>query len=298
MSTGDVRRPKVNEISTKAVAADGDKPDATGPKSSKAGASKSTSSAKSGGSAKSGASRPGGKPGGGKGTPGRASGGKGRKPVTPVKVNQGVNWGPIAMYGTAGLLALLIVGFGAFVLIREASKGTWQERAAAIPGIQNFLTSNPDWFQYGTEGNHKNGVLEYKTAPPVGGVHNPVWQNCNGDVYTSPIAKEQATHSMEHGAVWVTYRPDLPQAEIDALKSKVEGRTYTLMSPYPGLDKPISLQAWGYQLKVDNASDERIDEFISALRQNATVEENATCGNGITDATEKPLDLQPDNATG
>ena len=39
------------------------------------------------------------------------------------------------------------------------------------------------------------------------------------------------------------------------------------MSPYPGLDAPISLQAWGYQLKVDNADDPRIDDFIKALRQ-------------------------------
>ena len=45
-----------------------------------------------------------------------------------------------------------------------------------------------------------------------------------------------------------------------------------LMSPYPGLDAPISLQAWGYQLKVDNADDGRIDEFINALRKNATSE--------------------------
>ena len=44
------------------------------------------------------------------------------------------------------------------------------------------------------------------------------------------------------------------------------------MSPYEGLDKPISLQAWGYQLKVDNADDGRIDEFIKALRENASVE--------------------------
>ena len=42
------------------------------------------------------------------------------------------------------------------------------------------------------------------------------------------------------------------------------------MSPVDDLDKPISLQAWGYQLKVDNADDARIDEFIKALRMNAS----------------------------
>ena len=44
------------------------------------------------------------------------------------------------------------------------------------------------------------------------------------------------------------------------------------MSPFEGLDTPISLQAWGYQLKVDNADDSRIDEFIKALRVNASIE--------------------------
>ena len=61
-----------------------------------------------------------------------------------------------------------------------------------------------------------------------------------------------------------------------------------LMSPYPGLDKPISLQAWGYQLKVDNADDSRIDEFIKALRQNATQEPQAGCSSGITTPDRSP----------
>ena len=41
-----------------------------------------------------------------------------------------------------------------------------------------------------------------------------------------------------------------------------------VMSPYPGLDSPVSLQSWGHQLKVDDATDPRIDEFISSLKQN------------------------------
>ena len=93
-------------------------------------------------------------------------------------------------------------------------------------------------------------------------MHNAAWQNCMGDVYDAPIANEHAVHSLEHGAVWITYRPGLPQDQLDKLAGKVRGVEKMLMSPYEGLDKPISLQAWGYQLKVDNADDPRIDEFI------------------------------------
>jgi hypothetical protein len=66
-----------------------------------------------------------------------------------------------------------------------------------------------------------------------------------------------------------------------------------LMSPYPGLDAPISLQAWGYQLKLNDVTDKRIDQFIDALRINATQEPQAGCSGGITDATPTPLDMAP-----
>jgi hypothetical protein len=55
-----------------------------------------------------------------------------------------------------------------------------------------------------------------------------------------------------------------------------------LMSPIANLDKNISLQAWGYQLKLDNANDKRIDEFIKDLRLNATMEPGAACSSGNT----------------
>ena len=60
------------------------------------------------------------------------------------------------------------------------------------------------------------------------------------------------------------------------------------MSPYRGPRQAVSLQAWGYQLKVDNADDGRIDEFIKALRLNASVEPGATCSSGITATGDTP----------
>jgi hypothetical protein len=40
-------------------------------------------------------------------------------------------------------------------------------------------------------------------------------------------------HSLEHGAVWITYDPALPEAEIDALKDRLD-ENYTLLSPFEG----------------------------------------------------------------
>ena len=103
---------------------------------------------------------------------------------------------------------------------------------------------------------------------------------------------------MEHGAVWITYNPSLPADQVETLAKKVRGHDYMLMSPFPNQDKPISLQTWGYQLKVDKASDGRIDQFIKTLKQKAAFEQGATCssGNMITETGTTPRDLGKDQA--
>jgi len=222
----------------------------------------------------------------------KKSGGKGggRPPVAPVRVRQGRSWGPIALSAIVALVAVGIVGFGVYEVFK--SNETWKDQANAISGIVNYNKTDP---QLTRSGQHQYGHIAYKQSPPVAGPHNYNWQRCQGDVYPEQIANEHAVHALEHGAVWITYRPDLPKDQVEKLASKVRGNDFMLMSPYPGLDKPISLQAWGYQLKVDNANDSRIDAFIKALRQNATQEPGAACstasGNYITGTGTTPHDL-------
>ncbi|MGH3434309.1 MAG: DUF3105 domain-containing protein [Thermocrispum sp.] len=126
----------------------------------------------------------------------------------------------------------------------------------------------------------ENERVDYQQQPPFGGAHDPVWAACDGVVYQQAVRNEHMVHSLEHGAVWIAYNPDrVDQAGVSALSAKVTGRPYTMMSPYPGLDQPISLQSWGFQLKVSDPADPRIDQFIDALRQNqeTTPEPNAPC---------------------
>jgi hypothetical protein len=219
---------------------------------------------------------------------GQSKGGrKGRKPIAPVKVGKDRNWGPIAMFVAVGLIAAGIIGY-AFWAQRDAQSLEWPERAAAIDGLVNYREENPDMLTR----DHQAGQLPYEVLPPVGGNHNGAWQNCQGNVFAEPIASEHAVHSLEHGAVWVTYRPDLPADQVDTLAGLVDGNDKLFMSPFPDLDAPISLQAWGYQLKVDNASDDRINEFIRTLRVNASIEgPSARCDGGITSTGAVPQNL-------
>jgi hypothetical protein len=211
--------------------------------------------------------------------------------IAPVKVQQERPWGAIALFTAVAVVAVGIIGFAGYQVYQNGL--TWQERADKINGIVNYHKKDPQSLTYEQ---HTYGQIKYKYNPPVGGTHNPNWQRCLGDVYNAPIASEHAVHSEEHGAVWITYRPGLPADQIETLAKKVRGHDFTLMSPFEGLDAPISLQTWGYQLKVDNASDPRIDEFIKTLRQKAAFEQGATCssGNMITETGTTPRDLGKD----
>ena len=216
-------------------------------------------------------------------SPRPGSGGKpaskgGRKPSgKPVPIKQPKPWGLIALGTVVAVAAVLIVGYGVYV-VRDSGKPFGSRASQQITGLVNYRKSDTDPAR-----NHKPGQLTYKQSPPVGGDHNPTWENCEGTVYDKEIPKEHAVHSMEHGAVWVTYNPKtLSEAGVASLKKKVQGKNYMLMSPYPDLDKPISLQAWGLQLKLDKVSDDRIDDFIAKFRESASVEPGATCSGGVT----------------
>jgi hypothetical protein len=215
---------------------------------------------------------------------GKKGGKKGRKPVGPVKVGKERNWGPIMLFVVVGLVAAVLIGWATWAVLSQDTR-PWEEQAADIEGIVNFRAEQPDLLAR----DHVSGPVNYQVNPPVGGEHNGTWQNCTGTVYEDQIPSEHAVHSLEHGAVWVTYDPALPQDQVDALAGKIRGNDYTMMSPYEGLDAPISLQAWGYQLKVDDAGDDRIDQFIRTLRVNASIEPGATCGGGITATGTVPI---------
>ena len=108
-----------------------------------------------------------------------------------------------------------------------------------------------------------------RMGPPVGGPHPERWAACSGVAYPNPIRNAEAVHSLEHGAVWITYDPARTSGVVlQALTGRVTGDPYLLLSPYPGLDTSISLQAWGHRLALATAEEPRFEQFIQALRNN------------------------------
>lgn len=141
----------------------------------------------------------------------------------------------------------------------------------ALDGLQRFEDLSFE---------HVAGPVAYAETPPVGGAHSPFWQNCG--IYDQPIPNEQAVHSMEHGAVWITYRPDLPPDQVALLRELVQGRSHALLSPYSELPTPVVASAWGVQLQVNGADDPRLPFFIDEFHQGAqTPERGAPCRSGV-----------------
>jgi hypothetical protein len=128
---------------------------------------------------------------------------------------------------------------------------------------------------------HDDGyVSEESDIPPVGGLHHAQFQNCG--IYLSPIESGKAVHSMEHGAIWITYEPGLPVGDVTLLQEKVRGSEYLLLSPFIGQRYPIVLTAWGAQLALEKADDPRIDQFLTRyLLGPAIPERGAACKGGL-----------------
>jgi hypothetical protein len=233
---------------------------------------------------------------------------KSRTPPPPVSRGEGVPWITV---GAVTLVVLLVVGIFWVVYSKTQEKNqaadalaAWvpsesnPDPSTAIPGIYVGASTPATADTPASYIDYKAAIhitsdqrVNYNRYPPVGGPHDGTWANCNGIVYGTAVRSENMVHTLEHGAVWITYNPDtISDADLTVLKGLVDKQPYTTLTPYPGLDATVSLQAWAHQLKVSSATDERVQQFITALRQNRWVypETGATCQQPSFDVTNPP----------
>jgi hypothetical protein len=118
----------------------------------------------------------------------------------------------------------------------------------------------------------------YDMSPPAGGQHNQMWLNCG--IYDQPQPNENAVHSLEHGAVWVTYNPDeVSGDDLEALRDEMPS-TYAILSPFPELQAPVVASAWGQQVELTGVDDERLESFIDKFWRSADVPESGSSCSG------------------
>jgi len=210
----------------------------------------------------------------GKGAPAPRSGAaKGRtRPPTQVVTQPRRPWGLIAAAIAVVLFAVAAIGY-AVVKVDEATADEITSPSELGKALKTF--------DYAKGQDHVTDPVDYSESPPVGGPHDPTWADCTGTVYDVDIRHENAVHSMEHGAVWITYNPDeVSDADLQTL-SKLADTSGRMMSPYAGLDSPISIQSWNHQLKADSAGDKRLAQFADFFTRNPEYypEVGASCEN-------------------
>jgi hypothetical protein len=169
----------------------------------------------------------------------------------------------LAMFG--GLLAF--VGLVYVILI-----GTLNEPASGIPeGTREVQV---------TSALHVQGQIYNPDEVPAGGDMSSAWLNCG--FYSQPVPAENTMHSLEHGAVWITYRPDIPQEDIDTIRGLARPLEKTVASPVPGQVSPIMATAWGFQIELQNADDPRLAQFVNEFAGSLTAPEpGGACSGGV-----------------
>jgi len=213
------------------------------------------------------------------------------------------NWSSVTGPATAAFLAGLVIAGVAVAAEPDAPRSI---APAPVPhkavNVQPEVATVPDdsgipgvvaWDTRGWPGNrqfhegvlhreHYDGPIRYAVTPPAGGDHNSKWVNCG--VYDEPLPSERVGHDLEHGVVWITWRPDLPRKDVAELERFVRrqpmvvvrkgpvvtetNERYIVMSPFPGLPAPIVLSSWAHQLRVESPDDPRMQRFVDTFRMN------------------------------
>ncbi len=110
----------------------------------------------------------------------------------------------------------------------------------------------------------------YKTNPPSSGNHYALpapW-----GVYDKSLPDETLVHNLEHGGVWISYKPTISQGVIDRLKEIAKKyKSKVILEPRAANDADIALTSWGrifkFNLNQDGSFDiEAINNYILKYR--------------------------------
>lgn len=179
-----------------------------------------------------------------------------------------------AIFGIAVVVVLAAIGYQVHRLQQPSRGGDPRTDIPQLAAVQTF-----DY----VGGDHTTDPVTYAQTPPAGGPHDPSWEDCG--VYSQQIRNENAVHSLEHGTVWVTYKPGLSGSGIQTLETALGTVTSkkTILSPYDGLPAPVVVTVWNAQLDLKGPNDPRLPVFLGFYGDGHTAPEAATasCAGGV-----------------
>ena len=96
----------------------------------------------------------------------------------------------------------------------------------------------------------------YSSNPPSSGPH--YGSPANWGIYDYEVNDKFFIHNLEHGGVWIAYRPDIPAEAVAALKGIVDefGGSKFVMAPRALNDTDIAVVAWArvYKFNLENGA--------------------------------------------
>jgi hypothetical protein len=108
--------------------------------------------------------------------------------------------------------------------------------------------------------------VEYNSNPPTSGNH---WGDPLADgIYDTEKPDEAIVHSLEHGRVWVSYKPSIPEQTKQTLEDLMKRYNGTVLTPRSANDTDIALAAWNrldtFNLEPDGTfNEQRVIDFIN-----------------------------------
>jgi hypothetical protein len=166
------------------------------------------------------------------------------------------------------IVALTLVGLGVFNGIlawRDEGYPDEVDEAMRFDGLTSQVVEGP---------------IDYPQQPPAGGAHAALPHECG--IYRVPVQDEHAVATLATGAVWIAYDPALPEGDVEALQELARGELDVILAPYPGLDAPIVVTAWGRQLTASDPEDPLIRLFLKVYtNDDRAPDADARCLDGV-----------------
>lgn len=162
-----------------------------------------------------------------------------------------------------GLVTVIVIIVG-LVIVSQTQQGTEENTGGARPakllaGVAEFESQGANHIQPGSQ------QPQYNSNPPTSGPHYP--QPAAWGIYENQLADKTLVHNLEHGGIWISYRPDLPDEQKAKLK-EIAGRykSKVVLEPRAQNETLVALAAWQRLLKLDAVDETRITEFISTYK--------------------------------
>lgn len=155
-------------------------------------------------------------------------------------------WGMTAVFGA-------VVAFGAWMLFKSIMPQTPDKSVFYQSMGQNHIAVGAP---------HE----PYNSNPPTSGPHYA--EPARSGFYAEELADEQLVHNLEHGEIWIAFRPDIPPD----VKKELEGLTdnWIVAAPRSANDTDIALVAWTrldkFNLENGRLDVARVKDFIKRYK--------------------------------